>query len=77
MSALREDSQPEGYAAFARCWADAGASIAGGCCGIGPEQGLSAISWGRHIMGCKSHGYADEEEKANRSASGSGPRAAA
>ncbi|WP_261539682.1 restriction endonuclease fold toxin 5 domain-containing protein [Burkholderia multivorans] len=38
---------------------------------------LSVISWARHIMGCKSHGYADEEEKANRSASGSGPRAAA
>ncbi|RQS19680.1 hypothetical protein, partial [Burkholderia sp. Bp8998] len=24
---------------------------------------LSVISWARHIMRCKSHGYADEEEK--------------
>ncbi|MFP3506327.1 hypothetical protein, partial [Burkholderia sp. SIMBA_062] len=38
---------------------------------------LSVISWAGHIMRCKSHGYADEEEKTNRSASGSGPRAAA
>ena len=38
---------------------------------------LSVISWARHIMRCKSHGYANEEEKANCSASGSGPRAAA
>ncbi|MBW0447787.1 homocysteine S-methyltransferase family protein [Paraburkholderia phenoliruptrix] len=38
LSALREDLQPEGYAAFARRWADAGASIIGGCCGIGPEH---------------------------------------
>lgn len=41
------------------------------------ETDLSAISWAGHIMRCKSHGYADEEEKANCSASGSGPRAAA
>ncbi|MBR8206736.1 hypothetical protein [Burkholderia vietnamiensis] len=38
---------------------------------------LSVISWAGHIMRCKSHGYANEEEKANCSASGSGPRAAA
>ncbi|CAE6823072.1 MULTISPECIES: homocysteine S-methyltransferase family protein [Paraburkholderia] len=38
LSALREDLQPEGYAAFARRWAEAGASIIGGCCGIGPEH---------------------------------------
>ncbi|WP_162631619.1 hypothetical protein [Burkholderia sp. JP2-270] len=38
---------------------------------------LSVISWAGHIMRYKSHGYADEEEEANRSASGSGPRAAA
>ncbi|WP_208458384.1 hypothetical protein, partial [Burkholderia vietnamiensis] len=34
---------------------------------------LSVISWAGHIMRCKSHGYANEEEKANCSASGSGP----
>nr|WP_244104446.1 hypothetical protein [Burkholderia vietnamiensis] len=38
---------------------------------------LSVISWAGHIMRCKSHEYANEEEKANCSASGSGPRAAA
>ncbi|WP_244141421.1 Imm71 family immunity protein, partial [Burkholderia vietnamiensis] len=31
---------------------------------------LSVISWAGHIMRCKSHGYANEEEKANCSASG-------
>ncbi|WP_249220672.1 GNAT family N-acetyltransferase [Burkholderia cenocepacia] len=41
------------------------------------EKDLSVILWAGHIMRCKSHGYADEEEKTNRSASGSGPRAAA
>ncbi|WP_175725947.1 hypothetical protein, partial [Burkholderia ambifaria] len=34
---------------------------------------LSVISWARHIMRCKGHGYANEEETANCSASGSGP----
>ncbi|WP_233634762.1 PAAR domain-containing protein, partial [Burkholderia cenocepacia] len=32
--------------------------------------GLSVISWAGHIMRCKGHGYANEEEKANCSASG-------
>ncbi|WP_221622394.1 hypothetical protein, partial [Burkholderia sp. Bp9140] len=27
------------------------------------QQDLSVISWARHIMRCKGHGYADEEEK--------------
>lgn len=39
--------------------------------------GLSVISWARHIVRCKSHGYADEEEKANGGASSCGPRGAA
>jgi S-methylmethionine-dependent homocysteine/selenocysteine methylase len=38
LSALREDLQPVGYAAFARRWSDAGATIIGGCCGVGPEH---------------------------------------
>lgn len=38
---------------------------------------LSVILWAGHIMRCKGHGYADEIEKTNCSASGSGPRAAA
>jgi S-methylmethionine-dependent homocysteine/selenocysteine methylase len=35
---LREDLDPPGYLSFARRWVDAGASIIGGCCGIGPEH---------------------------------------
>jgi len=35
---IRADLTPAGYAAFASAWAGAGASILGGCCGIGPEH---------------------------------------
>lgn len=35
---LREDLDPERYAAFVSCWLDGGADIVGGCCGIGPEH---------------------------------------
>jgi len=35
---IRADLTPEGYAKFARAWYEAGASIIGGCCGIGPEH---------------------------------------
>ncbi|HCF24611.1 MULTISPECIES: homocysteine S-methyltransferase family protein [unclassified Novosphingobium] len=35
---LRADLDPPGYLAWARKWLDAGASIIGGCCGIGPEH---------------------------------------
>jgi S-methylmethionine-dependent homocysteine/selenocysteine methylase len=35
---IREDLTPEGYARFAAAWHEAGASILGGCCGIGPEH---------------------------------------
>ncbi|HDR9153324.1 homocysteine methyltransferase [Burkholderia vietnamiensis] len=38
LSALRADLEPDGYLAFAREWAAAGASLIGGCCGIGPEH---------------------------------------
>lgn len=34
----REDLDPERYARFARGWADAGATIIGGCCEIGPAH---------------------------------------
>jgi S-methylmethionine-dependent homocysteine/selenocysteine methylase len=37
LSDLRDDLGPQEYLAFARHWRDAGASIIGGCCGIGPE----------------------------------------
>lgn len=35
---LRADLDPPGYLAWAKRWADEGASIIGGCCGIGPEH---------------------------------------
>ncbi len=35
---IRADLTPQGYLAFAQAWRDAGASIIGGCCGIGPEH---------------------------------------
>ena len=35
---IREDLTPEGYGRFAHAWHSAGASILGGCCGIGPEH---------------------------------------
>lgn len=34
---LRDDLDPAAYAALARQWHKAGASIIGGCCGIGPD----------------------------------------
>jgi S-methylmethionine-dependent homocysteine/selenocysteine methylase len=38
LSLLREDLDPAGYAGWAAKWLTAGASIVGGCCGIGPEH---------------------------------------
>jgi len=35
---IRADLDPVGYAAFAAAWQQAGATILGGCCGIGPEH---------------------------------------
>jgi len=37
-SELRADLNPSGYLDFARDWVARGASIVGGCCGIGPEH---------------------------------------
>jgi S-methylmethionine-dependent homocysteine/selenocysteine methylase len=37
-SDLRDDLDPAGYLGFARAWAARGATIVGGCCGIGPEH---------------------------------------
>ncbi|WWT75130.1 homocysteine S-methyltransferase family protein [Lautropia mirabilis] len=33
---IRKDTTPTNYLAWARQWVDAGASMVGGCCGIGP-----------------------------------------
>lgn len=35
---IRTDLTPDGYARFATAWQAAGASVVGGCCGIGPEH---------------------------------------
>jgi S-methylmethionine-dependent homocysteine/selenocysteine methylase len=35
---IRKDLTPEGYLKFARDWAARGATVIGGCCGIGPEH---------------------------------------
>ena len=40
---IRKVLTPEGYLAFAQQWAKRGASIIGGCCGIGPEH-IAALS---------------------------------
>lgn len=38
LSRLRADTDPQGYLEWARQWVDLGASLVGGCCGIGPEH---------------------------------------
>jgi S-methylmethionine-dependent homocysteine/selenocysteine methylase len=38
LTPLREDITPEEYLAFAQKWKDLGATLIGGCCGIGPEH---------------------------------------
>jgi S-methylmethionine-dependent homocysteine/selenocysteine methylase len=40
---IRRDVTPDAYLALARRWVDAGATMVGGCCGIGPEH-VSALS---------------------------------
>jgi S-methylmethionine-dependent homocysteine/selenocysteine methylase len=35
---IRADLDPEGYLGFAKAWVARGATIVGGCCGIGPEH---------------------------------------
>jgi S-methylmethionine-dependent homocysteine/selenocysteine methylase len=43
LSDLRDDVTPEAYLKWARRWVDAGATVIGGCCGVGPEH-VSALS---------------------------------
>jgi S-methylmethionine-dependent homocysteine/selenocysteine methylase len=43
LSQLRDDLTPQDYLAFARQWQSSGATIIGGCCGIGPEY-IAALS---------------------------------
>ena len=43
LSPLRADLDPLGYLRWVQGWIDAGATIIGGCCGIGPEH-IAAIA---------------------------------
>jgi S-methylmethionine-dependent homocysteine/selenocysteine methylase len=38
INAIRADLTPRGYLAWVDDWIDRGATIVGGCCGIGPEH---------------------------------------
>jgi S-methylmethionine-dependent homocysteine/selenocysteine methylase len=38
LSEMRKDTDPQGYLSFAEEWVAAGATMIGGCCGIGPEH---------------------------------------
>lgn len=38
LTTMREDAAPENYLQVAQKWVDLGATIIGGCCGIGPEH---------------------------------------
>jgi S-methylmethionine-dependent homocysteine/selenocysteine methylase len=40
---IRTDLDPDGYCTFASTWVDGGATLVGGCCGVGPEQ-IAALS---------------------------------
>ena len=40
---IRTDLDPDGYCTFASAWVDSGATMIGGCCGVGPEQ-IAALS---------------------------------
>jgi S-methylmethionine-dependent homocysteine/selenocysteine methylase len=47
LSELRRDLDPRAYLSFANRWKDAGASIIGGCCGVGPDH-IAALSKALH-----------------------------
>ena len=42
---IRRDTTPQRYAGWAGEWQAAGASIIGGCCGIGPEHIAALAAW--------------------------------
>ncbi|PSW13153.1 homocysteine S-methyltransferase [Photobacterium rosenbergii] len=44
LQAMRELS-PEDYLEFAKRWREAGATVIGGCCGIGPEHIYALVKW--------------------------------
>jgi S-methylmethionine-dependent homocysteine/selenocysteine methylase len=45
---LRADLDPQGYLGWVRTWRQAGATIIGGCCGIGPEHIAELSAARRH-----------------------------
>ena len=51
----REDLDPDAYAAFALGWVDAGATIVGGCCEVGPQH----IARLRDLLIARGHAIAD------------------
>mmetsp|Transcript_148162 Transcript_148162/g.369395 ORF Transcript_148162/g.369395 Transcript_148162/m.369395 type:complete len:369 (+) Transcript_148162:59-1165(+) len=62
---VRQDLSAEQYAALAQSWLQAGASIAGGCCGIGPPEiaTLGQIA----SIGTGAHNHADREASQQQS----------
>ena len=46
---IREDLTPQTYLQFASQWTERGASIVGGCCGVGPEH-ISALAKARDTL---------------------------
>ncbi|MDC7220543.1 MAG: homocysteine S-methyltransferase family protein [Spirochaetales bacterium] len=38
LSTIRDDLDPQAYLGWIQEWVDLGASLLGGCCGIGPEH---------------------------------------
>eukprot|EP01037_Dinobryon_pediforme_P009231 gene9231-9311_t len=46
---IREDLTPQTYLQFASQWAERGASIVGGCCGVGPEH-IAALAAARDTL---------------------------
>ncbi len=55
LSPIRADLTPEGYRRFAAAWQAAGASILGGCCGIGPEH-ITALRASAALLEGAAHG---------------------
>ncbi|KUM27263.1 homocysteine methyltransferase [Mesorhizobium loti] len=49
ISEIREDLDPQNYLKWVKLWVEQGATIVGGCCGIGPEH-IAAIKASREIV---------------------------
>ncbi|WP_348525805.1 homocysteine S-methyltransferase family protein [Mesorhizobium sp.] len=49
ISEIRKDLDPQNYLKWVKLWVEQGATIVGGCCGIGPEH-IAAIKASREIV---------------------------